>query len=185
MFELCPTESAAGLFRRSHESSCSNLSQCITSTPLRFRRRLQLFPLRDRGLRFVHLKIFLRQVCQVRPAQVVSHRRTRASRVHVRSSPPRRHVVHVHRAEINAEPRLSGIVWHARMHLRGGEQQNASRRRKHSNLRIQLHRFFRLRLFPRVLLDELRGILPARAVPFRVVVFHRSVAHGLTPITRM
>ena len=71
------------------------------------------------------------------------------------------------------------------MHVRGGEQQHASRRRNNSDLRIKLHRLLRLRLFPRVLLDELRGVLPARAVPFCIVVFRRTIAHGLAPISRM
>ncbi len=122
---------------------------------------------------------------QVRPTKVIAHRRSRASRVHVRRTAPRCHVVQIHRAKINAEARLSRIIRHARMHLCGRKQQHATGGRNHSDLWIQLHRLFRLRLFPRVLLDELAGILPARAVPFRVVVFRGAVAHRLTPIPWM
>src|SRR6266852_1509020 len=101
---------------------------------------------------------------QIRSAQIVTHRRAGACRVHIRRSAARLYVIDVYGAEINTESRTAGCVGHARVHLCSREQENAPRRCNHADLWVELHRLFWLGLLPRVFLDELSRILSARTV---------------------
>src|SRR6266571_5762020 len=146
---------------------------------------LEFFRLGEGGLGFIEGVIFFRDMREVRAAQIVSHGRSSAGRIYVRSAATRGNIVNINGAKIDAEPSAAGIIRHAGVHLGPGEQQDTARRRDHANLRVKLHGFFLFGLFAGVFLDELRGILTARAVPFRVVVLRGSIAYRLAPIARM
>src|SRR5260370_781607 len=65
------------------------------------------------------------------------------------------------------------------------KMRNASDRKNNANLWIKLHRFLRHGLYARVFADVLRGVEPANAIPFRIVIDSGTVANGLTPIVGM
>src|SRR5258708_26104101 len=143
---------------------------------------LECLGLGEGGLGFIEGIIFFRDMREVRAAQIVSHGRSSAGRIYVRSAATRGNIVNVNGAKIDAEPSAAGIIRHAGVHLGPGEQQDTARRCDHPNLRVKLHGFFRFGLLAGVFLDELRGILTARSGPFRIVLRRRSIAYPPAPI---
>src|SRR5262245_56014302 len=103
--------------------------------------------------RFVAQTQVFRNALAIRPPEILPPAGARALGVDVDCAAMGDDVVDMDRAEINAEPRAPGVIWHGGVQLCRGEHYHATRRREQAHLRVKLDRLLGLRLLARVRLD--------------------------------
>src|SRR5260370_32088199 len=106
---------------------------------------------------------------QVRAAQIVVHARASALRINIGSAASRNNIVNVHSTKIDAESGAARGVGHARMHLRTGKKQQASRRGNNADLRVPPPGFPRAKLFSGGLFLKMCWIFAGGAGPILLV----------------
>jgi hypothetical protein len=107
---------------------------------------------------------------QIRSSKKIAETGVGRDGINIGSATLRRDAIAMHGTKINTETRFPGSIWHCGVHLGTGKDQNASGRKNHANLRVNLHGFLRHWLDAGVFANVLGGVEPANAVPLRVTV---------------